>query len=80
MSETSGGGKVNLPAGVKIGAGRETSKLNSQGAVVAGMSWPITLNDGTQSSVFVPDTELHDTAKVTAIFDAKIKALQAVGG
>lgn len=81
MSEQSGSsGGIQLPAGVSVGAGRETSELNAQGAVVQGMKWPITLNDGTTSSVFIPNSELHNPAKVTETFANKAKALKLISG
>lgn len=81
MSETSNtAGAIKLPPGVKVGAGRETSQLNAQGAVVQGMVWPISLPDGTNSSVFIADSDLHNTAKVTEIITSKVRALMAVTG
>lgn len=72
--------KVTLPAGVSIGAGRETSRTNGQGQVEQGMSFPITLPSGSQTSVFVPYSEIHDTAKVQSLIDDRVTAVTAISG
>ena len=80
MSEQSGGGRVNLPAGVSVGAGRETSQTNAQGQVVQGMVFPINLPSGTSTSVFIPYSEIHDTAKVQRLIDGRVQAILAISG
>jgi hypothetical protein len=80
MEASNSSGKVALPAGVKIGAGRETSQTNDTGAIVQGVSFPITTAAGTSSSVFIPYSELSDAAKVKAIIDARVNALVAISG
>lgn len=80
MSEDSPTNAVRLPAGVKIGAGRETSQTNDAGQVIQGMVWPITTPGGTTSTVFVANTDLHNTAKVQEIIAAKVAALSAIAG
>lgn len=80
MSDDAPTNAVRLPAGVKLGAGRETSQLNDANQVVQGMIWPITLPGGTTSSVFVPNTDLRDVSKVQADIAAKVAALTAIQG
>jgi hypothetical protein len=65
---------------VTVGAGRETSQTNQQGAVVQGIVVPITLPSGTTTSVFVPYSEIHDTAKVQALIDKRVTAVMAITG
>lgn len=71
---------VELPAGVKLGAGRETSRTNGQGQVEQGMSWPITLPSGTTTSIFVPAADLGNTAKVQSLIDDRVASIQAIEG
>lgn len=80
MSEPVSSGKVALPPGVKVGAGRETSSVNGQGAVVQGMAFPITLPGGSTTTVFVPYDEIHDTARVQAIVADRVRAIMAISG
>lgn len=79
-SSGSSTGKVKLPAGVSISAGRETTMTNAQGAVVQGMQYTLTLGDGTTTGIFVPYSEVHDIPKVQAIIDRRVNALQAISG
>jgi len=72
--------KVQLPPGVKIGAGRETSATNTQGVVVQGMVFPITLPNGSTTSVFIPYSEIHNTAEVKRLIDARVQAIMAISG
>jgi hypothetical protein len=74
------GNTVTLPPGVSIGAGRETSQTNNQGQVVQGMVFPITLPDGTQTTVFVPYATLHNPQMVQALFTTRIDALMGIIG
>ena len=71
---------VTLPPGVAIGAGRETTQTNSQGQVVQGMVFPITLPNMTTTTVFVPYSLLENTAQVEALFNARVNALLAITG
>lgn len=69
---------INLPPGVKVGAGRETSQVNDQGVVVQGMVFPITLPNGTTTSVFVPYTQLHNVDQVQDLIETRVKAILAI--
>lgn len=80
MSTQSAGSGVDLPAGVTIGPGRETSQVNAQGAVQAGMVFPITLPGGSTTSVFIPYSDIHNTAQVQALIDKRVKAIMAISG
>lgn len=71
---------VQLPAGVSIGAGRETSQTNAQGIVVQGMQFPITLPSGTTTTVFIPYTTLTNLAATQALIDERVNAIMAVSG
>lgn len=80
MAGESNGGTVMLPDGVQVGVGRETSQTNAQGAVVQGMVFPITLKGGTTTTVFIPYSEIHDTAKVQELIERRVKAITAITG
>lgn len=80
MSESSSIAKVDLPPGVTVGAGYETSRTGGQGGIVQGMVFPITLPSGSTTTVFVPYSELHDTAKVHALIADRVRAIMAVTG
>lgn len=73
-------GKVTLPDGVKVGAGRETSRTNGQGQIEQGMSFPITLPSGSETSVFVPYTDIANTSKVQDLIDARVNSIMAISG
>ena len=77
---TASGSSVNLPAGVSVGPGRETSQLNAQGQVVQGMLFPVSLPGGATTSVFVPYSVLPNTAQVAALFNNRISALLGIPG
>lgn len=76
----SGGNQIVLPAGVTVQPGRETSQTNQQGQVVQGMLFPITLPNGSTTTVFVPYSQLGNTAQVQQLFEARITALLAIPG
>lgn len=71
---------IELPPGVTIGAGRETSRSNAQGAIVQGLLFPITTRGGSTATVFIPDSEIHDTAKVQEIIGKRVAAISAIAG
>lgn len=71
---------VQLPPGVTIQSGRETSQTNQQGQVVQGMLFPITLPNQTTTTVFVPYSLLSNTAAVQALFEQRVNALLAITG
>lgn len=71
---------IQLPPGVTVGAGRETSQTNQQGQVVQGMVFPITLPNGSTTSVFIPYTTLTNTAQVQQLISARVDAIMAITG
>lgn len=77
---TTDNSRVVLPPGVSVGAGRETSQANSQGQIVQGMLFPITLPSGATTTVFIPYAMISNTAWVQAQFTERIDAIQAIGG
>jgi predicted aconitase with swiveling domain len=79
-SSSSPAAAIALPPGVTIGAGRETSQTNAQGAVIQGMVFPVTTAAGSTSSVFVPYSEIHNTTKVQALIAARVAAITAISG
>ena len=76
---TPAAGTVVLPPGVSSGPGRETTQTNPQGQVVQGLLVPLTLQSGTTTTVFVPYSQIADTAYVQQLFDARINAIMAIG-
>jgi hypothetical protein len=79
-SNASPGGPVVLPPGVTVQPGRETSQTNQQGQVVQGMLFPITLPNGTTTTVFVPYSLLSNTPAVQQLFEQRVTALLAITG
>jgi hypothetical protein len=73
-----GGGAVTLPPGTTISPGRETVQLGPNGQQVQGMVFNLTLQNGAQTSVFVPYTLINDTAYVQSLFAQRVAAIQAV--
>lgn len=73
-------GKVDLPSGVTVGAGREKQETNSSGQLVQGMVFPLTTAKGSMTTVFVPYSEIGDTAKVQSLIASRINAITAIGG
>lgn len=73
-------GTVTLPPGVKVQPGRETSQTSPQGVIVQGMLFPITLPSGSTTTVFVPYSQIDDTAYVQRLFSERVAAIQAIGG
>jgi predicted aconitase with swiveling domain len=71
---------IVLPAGVTVGAARETSQTNVQGQVVQGMLFPITLPSGSTTSVFVPYSVLGNTAQVQGLIEQRVNAIMAITG
>lgn len=80
MADTPSHVKIQLPAGVTVGAGRETSSTNAQGVVVQGIVFPINLPGGTVTSVFVPYGEIHNTAAVEKLITQRVSAIAAIAG
>lgn len=71
---------IQLPPGVTVGAGRETSQVNAQGVVVQGMVFPISLPKGSQTSVFIPYTDIHNVDQVQDLIENRVKAILAISG
>ena len=71
---------IQLPAGVTVGPGRETSQTSGQGAIVQGMVFPITLQDGTTTTVFIPYSQITNAATVQQLITARVQAIQSITG
>lgn len=71
---------IVLPPGVTVQPGRETSQTNTQGQVVQGMLFPITLPSGTTTTVFVPYGMISNTDYVQSLFEQRVNAILAIGG
>lgn len=71
-----------LPAGVKIGAGSETSQIDSTGTLTQGMAFPVTLAGGTRTSVFVPNALINagDVAAIQQLVDQRVDGIRAITG
>lgn len=78
MSTSSDYPTITVPAGVTIGPGRETSRVNRANQVQQGINFPLTLEDGTEFSVFLPYAELTNTAAAEATINARIAAVRAI--
>lgn len=79
-SGSSSSNTVTLPPGVTIGPGRETSQTNQQGQIVQGMLFPVTLPNGTTTTVFVPYALLQNASQVQALFEQRVNSLLAITG
>lgn len=75
-----GGGIVNLPFGAAITPGRETSQVDGNGTVQQGMVFGVKLADGTTTSVFVPYSQITNTAYVEGLIGQRVQAIQAITG
>ena len=71
---------IEVPPGVTIGPGRETSQTTSGGQVVQGMVFPLTTQAGSNTSVFIPYSEIHDTTAVEAAVRRRAEAIIAISG
>lgn len=80
MANGSSDGTIMLPPGVSIGPGRETSRTTDAGGVEQGLSFTLTLADGTKTSVFVPYSVIHNTAAVSAVIAQRVASIQAITG
>lgn len=80
MEGSSSAQKINLPSGVKLSSGYETSELTSAGKVEQGMNYTITLPDGSTSSIFIPYSTIHNLAQVQSLIDTRVNALRAISG
>lgn len=80
MSTSSPAGAIQLPAGVVVQPGRETSQVNQQGQIEQGMVFPITLPGGSTTSVFIPYSAIHDTSYVQQIIQQRVDAIMAISG
>lgn len=79
-TSTPAGGAIQLPAGVVVQPGRETSQVNSQGQIEQGMVFPITLPGGSTTSVFIPYSAIHDTSYVQQVIEQRVNAIMAISG
>lgn len=73
-------GTVQLPPGVVVQPGRETSQVNNQGQIEQGMVFPITLPGGSTTSVFIPYSAIHDTSYVQQVIASRVNAIMAISG
>ncbi|HEY1716210.1 MAG TPA: hypothetical protein VGG07_25155 [Solirubrobacteraceae bacterium] len=80
MESSGSNAKITVPPGVSVGNGRETSQTNAQGQVVQGMVFSITTKGGSTTNVFVPYSEIHDTAAVGQLITKRVNAIDAITG
>ena len=73
-------GQIALPQGVQITTGYETSQVGSGGAVVQGMRFTVEIPGGTTTTVFIPYSQITDTAAVESIVNARVAAIRAITG
>lgn len=71
---------VEVPAGVTVGPGRETSQTTAGGQVVQGMVFPLTTPAGSNTSVFIPYSQIHDTSAVATAIRNRAAAIIAISG
>lgn len=71
---------IDLPAGASIGAGRETSQVNASGQVVQGMVFPLTTPAGSNTSVFIPYSEIHSETEVEGLIKRRYDNVARISG
>lgn len=71
---------IQLPPGVTVQPGRETSQVNTQGQVVQGMVFPVSLPNGSTTTVFIPYTVLGNADYVQGLIQARVAAIMAITG
>ena len=71
-------GTVNVPIGVTIAPGRETTQVGPNNQTVSGMIFALTLPNGAVTSVFVPYATMANTAGISQLFADRIAAIEAV--
>ena len=71
---------ISLPPGVSIGAGRENSQTTSSGQVEQGMVFPVSTPAGSNTSVFIPYSHIHDEAWVAGRIAQQADAVRAIAG
>lgn len=69
---------INLPPGVAVSPGRETTQLGPNNQNVQGMIFNLTLSDGAVTSVFVPYTMMAYPDQVTALFAGRVSAISSI--
>ena len=79
-NDTASSGSVMLPPGVTVSGGRETTSVNAQGIVVQGMNFTINLPGGAMTTVFIPYSDLGNTAQVQAMIMQRVQSILAVTG
>lgn len=74
------GPMIQLPPGVTIGPGRETSQSSPiTQAIVQGMVFPLTLTNGTTTSVFIPyDVLQHQPDQARQLIVDRVNAITAI--
>lgn len=72
--------QIQLPPGVVVQPGRETSQVNNQGQIEQGMVFPVTLPGGSTTSVFIPYSAIHDSSYVQQIIAQRVQAIMAISG
>jgi hypothetical protein len=77
---TSDSSTVQLPPGVTIGPGRETSQTNPAGQVVQGMAFPITLPNQSVTTVFIPYTVLSNPQLAQSLIEQRVQQILAITG
>jgi hypothetical protein len=79
MSMTTPDG-IQLPPGWSIAGWRETSQQNAAGQIVQGVVFTLTKLTGGNTSVFIQNALLGQTAAIQDAFNQRIDALTAITG
>lgn len=69
---------VQLPPGVSVVGYRETSQSNGMGQVVQGLVFTLRLPSGGTTSVFIPNTNLSNTAAVAQAFAERVSQIESI--
>lgn len=78
MEASGSSNTVALPAGTTVGAGRQTTELNSAGQVISVMAYTVTTPKGSVITVSVPLSEIGNTAKVKSDIATRVNHVDAI--
>lgn len=78
MSDLAATNPIVIPAGWQISPGRETSRPVAGGGVASGLAFTLTGPENTQTSIFIPYSQLANRLAVQAVIDERIANVSAI--
>jgi hypothetical protein len=74
----SAGSAVNLPYGVQVSPGRETTQVGPSNVAVPGMNFTLTLPSGAMTTVFVSYAMMAYPDQVSALFAQRVAGIDSI--